>query len=265
MRTLDPPSSGRELVRVEITGHTAVLTLDRPEARNAINPEMSSAIEAAIDRAESADDVWAVVLASSAEVFCAGADLKTVASGSFAGIETVRGGFAGLVKRKRTKPLIVAVEGAALAGGCEIALAADLLVASANARFGLPEVKRSLVAGAGGVMRLPRVLPRNIAMKMVLTGDPITAAEAAAHGMVADLTPPGEALPRALLLAARMNDAAPLAVRASRQALLDCLEASEEEGWRISWQAANSLFDTEDFREGPRAFVEKRVPQWKAC
>lgn len=254
----------RELVRFTVEDHTAVLTLDRPEARNAINPEMAQAIEAAIDRAENEETVWTLVLASSSDTFCAGADLRTIASGSFAGIETERGGFAGLVKRQRTKPLIAAVEGPALAGGCEIALAADLIVASENARFGLPEVKRSLVAAAGGLMRLPSALPRNIAMKMVLTGDPINASEAAAHGMVADLTSPGEALDRALELAARINRAAPLAVRASRQALLDCLDASEQDGWRISWRAAKSLFSTEDFAEGPRAFVEKREPMWKA-
>lgn len=253
----------RELVQYRFVGHTAVLTLNRPEARNAINPEMAQAIEAAIDRAENDEAVWTIVLTSCDEIFCAGADLKTIASGDFAGIETDRGGFAGLVKRSRSKPLIAAIEGPALAGGCEIALACDLIVASHNASFGLPEVKRSLVAIAGGLIRLPRVLPRNIAMRMALTGVPIGAAEAATYGMISELTEPGEALDRALALAAVINQAAPLAVRATRAALLDCLDAPESEGWRIGWRAAKPLFSTEDFREGPRAFVEKREPQWR--
>lgn len=254
----------RTLVRYEVADHTAVLTLDRPEVRNAIDPSMASAIEGAVDRAEQDDDVWLLVLASSGDVFCAGVDLRSVASGSFAGIQTRRGGFAGLVQRERTKPLIAAVDGAALAGGFEIALAADLIVASTRARFGLPEVKRSLVAAAGGAIRLPRVLPRNLAMRMLLTGEPIDAGTAAAHGLVTDLAPPGKALERALRLAATINANAPLAVRASRETLLSCLSASEEEAWRISRRAVRDLFATEDFLEGPRAFVEKRDPVWKA-
>lgn len=255
--------SERQLVGFSTAEHTAILTLDRPEARNAINPSMAQAIEVAFDRAETDDAVWTIILTSSAEIFCAGADLKTIASGDFGGIETERGGFGGLVKRQRTKPLIAAIEGPALAGGCELALACDLIVASRNASFGLPEVKRSLVAIAGGLIRLPRALPRNIAMRMALTGEPIGAAEAAEHGMVSELTEPGQALDQALALAAVINKAAPLAVRATRAALLDCLDAPESDGWRIGWRAMKPLFSTEDFLEGPRAFVEKRPPEWK--
>ena len=252
-----------ELVGFSVSDHTAVITLNRPAARNAINPAMANAIEAAIDRVETDDDVWSAVLTSSGQTFCAGADLRVVASGEFRGIETERGGFAGLIKRQRDKPLIAAIEGPALAGGCEIALACDLVVAASTAEFGLPEVRRSLLAAAGGVIRLPRVLPRNIAMQMVLTGEPITAAVAAAHGMVNELTAPGAALQTALELAAKINLGAPLAVRASRRALLKCLEATEEEGWRIGWRETKPLFGTDDFREGPRAFVEKRAPVWQ--
>lgn len=252
-----------DLVDYALAGHTAVITLNRPEAHNAINPDMANAIEAAIDRAEGDDEVWVVVLTSSGHTFCAGADLKTVASGEFRGIETNRGGFAGLVKRERTKPLIAAVEGPALAGGCEMALACDLIVAASTAEFGFPEVRRSLVAAAGGVVRLPRVLPRNMAMQMILTGIPIDARTAASYGMVNELTAAGEALPRALALATQINQAAPLAVRASRAALLKCLDAPESDGWRISWQETKPLFGTADFKEGPRAFVEKRDPVWQ--
>lgn len=255
--------AGKPLIEYTVTDHTAIITLDRPEAHNAINPAMANALEATIDRVEEDSQVWTAVLASSGHTFCAGADLRVVASGEFRGIETKRGGFAGLVKRERTKPLIAAIEGPALAGGCEIALSCDLIVAASTAEFGLPEVRRSLVAVAGGVMRLPHVLPRNIAMQMVLTGLPIDASTAASHGMVNELTAPGEALKRAIELARQVNQGAPLAVRASRTALLRCLEASEAEGWAISWREARPLFETHDFKEGPRAFVEKREPVWQ--
>lgn len=258
------PDSTAPLVSYEIQDSTAILKLNRPAARNAINPELARAIEGAVDRAEQDDAVWTIVLTSSGHTFCAGADLKAVASGEYHEIFTERGGFAGFAKRLRTKPAIAAIEGAALAGGCEIALACDLIVASTDAKFGLPEVQRSLVATAGGVFRLPRVLPRNIAMQMVLTGEPINASTAAHHGMVNELTAPGQALPRALALATQINAAAPIAVRASRSAFLRCLDASEADGWHISWQETQAVFETEDFKEGPRAFVEKRPPVWQA-
>jgi enoyl-CoA hydratase len=253
-----------ELVRYEARHHTAIITLNRPKARNAINPEMAVAIESALDRSEAEDDVWTVVITSSSSTFCAGADLSVIASGSFAGIETKRGGFAGVVRRERTKPMLAAVDGPALAGGCEIALSCDLIVASTASSFGLPEVKRSLVAAAGGLMRLPRVLPLNVAMEMALTGEPISAEQASELGMVNRLTAPGGAIDGALELAEDINRAAPLAVRASRQTLLECLQANEEDGWRIGWRNTKPLFATEDFQEGPRAFLEKRPAQWRA-
>jgi enoyl-CoA hydratase len=253
-----------EAISYRVTGHTAVIRLNRPEVRNAVNAPMARAIEAAWDRVEEDPEVWTAVLTATGAAFCAGIDLNSVASGGFRDVATERGGFAGLVQRSRTKPLIAAVEGPALAGGCELVLTCDLVVASETARFGIPEVKRSLLAGAGGLIRLPRRLPRNIAMQMALTGEPISAARAAEFGLVNELVPAGQAFDRAFALAEQINANAPLAVRASRTALLECLEAPEEEGWRISWRAAKSLFDTEDFREGPRAFLEKRPPQWKA-
>jgi enoyl-CoA hydratase len=253
-----------DTVEYSVAGHTAVIRLNRPQRRNAVNGPLARSMEEIWDRIEGDSDVWVAVITGAGSVFCAGLDLNIVGSGGFRDAATERGGFAGLVQRVRTKPLIAAVNGPALAGGCEIALASDLVVAATNASFGIPEVKRSLVAAAGGLMRLPRTLPRNIAMEMALTGEPITAERAAEFGLVNHLAPEGQALEVALSLADSINANAPLAVRASRQILLDSAEASPEDGWRISWRAAKTLFHTNDFQEGPRAFLEKRPPRWTA-
>ena len=186
------------MVKFEKQGNVGVITIDRPEAKNAINGEVASAIEAAIDELEADDALWVGIIASSGDVFCAGADLKAINSGQAAGLQTERGGFAGFVQRERTKPIIAAVDGPALAGGCEIVLASDLVVASEISRFGIPEVKRSLVAAAGGLFRLPRAIPKNIAMEAALTGDPISAERAFHFGLVNELVPAGEALKGAL-------------------------------------------------------------------
>jgi enoyl-CoA hydratase/carnithine racemase len=251
------------MVDYEVRGRVAVLTLNRPEARNAINNEVAAAVEAAIDRLEDDAELWVGVLTGAGPVFCAGADLKAIAGGEGGNLGTERGGFAGLVQRERTKPLIAAVDGPALAGGCEIALACDLIVASREARFGLPEVKRSLVAAAGGLFRLPRTLPRKIALEMIMTGDPISAERAYDFGMVNELCDPGSALDTALALAERITANAPLAVRASRNIALTSTDQPDEVGWRMSLEGMAQLFRTEDFAEGPRAFIEKRPPEWK--
>jgi enoyl-CoA hydratase len=196
-------------------------------------------------------------------VFSAGADLKAISAGQAGDLATKRGGFAGFVSRERTKPVIAAMEGPALAGGCEIALACDLIVASTEARFGLPEVKRSLVAAAGGLFRLPRVLPRKIALELIMTGDPIPAERAAQYGMVNDLCEPGQAFERAKALAERIVANAPLAVRESRAIALATTDAPDEEGWKRSAEGMANMAKTEDFWEGPKAFIEKREPQWK--
>src|SRR5437764_4501902 len=162
----------RRMVDYEVRGHTAVLTINRPEARNAVNADVANGMEAAIDRMEDDPDVWIGVVTGEGTVFSAGADLKAIASGQAGGLSTKKGGFAGIATRQRRKPIIAAVDGPALAGGCEIALACDLIVASRQAAFGLPEVKRSLVAAAGGLFRLPRALPRNLAPEIALTGHP---------------------------------------------------------------------------------------------
>src|SRR5438270_13600306 len=182
------------MVDYEVQGRVAVLTLNRPEARNAVNGDVAQGMEDAIDRLEDDDEVWVAILTHNGPVFSAGADLKAINAGQVGQLQTKRGGFAGFVQRERTKPVIAAVDGPAFAGGCEIALACDLIVASTQAKFGLPEVKRSLVAAAGGLFRLPRVLPRKIALEIIMTGDPIDAERAAAFGFVNDLCEPGQSM-----------------------------------------------------------------------
>ena len=251
------------MVEYEQRGSVAILTIRRPEARNAVNGEVAKSMEAGIDRLEDDPEVWVGVVAGEGPVFSAGADLKVIAAGKPAELQTERGGFGGITRRERTKPLVAAVDGPALAGGCEIALACDLIVASRQAAFGLPEVKRSLVAAAGGLFRLPRALPRNVALEIVLTGDPIDAERAYALGLANQLVEPGEALDAAIALAERICANAPLAVRASRRVLLASAYADDEVGWRLTNEEFAKLFQTEDFAEGPRAFIEKRAPEWK--
>ncbi|MGH9305266.1 MAG: crotonase/enoyl-CoA hydratase family protein [Acidimicrobiales bacterium] len=251
------------MVEYTLDGNIAVLTINRPEARNAVNAEVATAMEAAIDRLESDDDAWVGVLTGAGPVFSAGADLKAIAAGQAGGLATARGGFAGVTRRDRLKPLIAAVDGPALAGGCEIALSCDLIVASTQARFGLPEVKRALVAAAGGLFRLPRALPKAVAMEIILTGDPISAERALELGMINELCEPGQALVAALALASRITANAPLAVRESRKVVLAAQSADDDTLWKMSAQGMMTMAGTEDFAEGPMAFIEKRPPVWK--
>lgn len=251
------------MVSYEERGRAAVITIRRPEARNAVNAEVAEAMEAAIDRLEEDPDVWVGIIAGEGTVFSAGADLKAISAGQAAGLNTRKGGFAGLARRERTKPLIAAVDGPALAGGCEIVLSCDLVVASTNARFGLPEVKRSLVAAAGGMFRLARAIPRNLAMEIVLTGDPISAERAHALGLVNELVEPGTALDAALALAERITVNAPIAVRESRKVVLAAATDDDDALWQLTNQAMGTVSATEDFAEGPRAFIEKRPAEWK--
>ena len=251
------------MIEFETQGRVATIRLDRVEARNAVNPAMARAVESAIDRLEGDDDLWIGILAHNGPVFCAGADLKEIAAGNGALLGTERGGFGGIVLRERTKPLIAAVDGHAVAGGTEIVLSCDLVVASTVAEFGLPEVKRSLVAAAGGLVRLPRVLPPNIAMELALTGDTISAQRAHHFGLVNELCPPGEVLAAAGELAQRIAANAPLAVRESRRLIVEAPTQTDSEGIVEGGRATARLASTEDFAEGPRAFIEKRPPVWK--
>ncbi len=243
-------------------GPLAVITINRPEAKNAVNGDVAEGIEAAIDQLEEDDSVFVGVITGAGDVFCAGADLKAINSGDAARLNTQRGGFGGITNRERTKPIIAAVDGPALAGGCEIVLACDLVVASTQARFGVPEVKRSLVAAAGGLFRLGRKLPRNIAMELIMTGDPISAERAHGYGLVNDLVEPGEALAAAEALGLRICANAPVAVRESRKVALAATDAEDSVGWQMSMDAMGVAMSSADFSEGLTAFIEKRDPQW---
>ena len=256
-------------MRYSASDRVAVITLDRPAARNAVNRDVARGLEAAIDRVEGDPDVWVAVLdANTADqtrpVFCAGADLKVVAeTGSAASLATKRGGFAGFVFRERVKPIVVAVDGLATAGGLEIVLACDVVVASTRAAFGLAEVTRNLVAGAGGLFRLPRVIGRVPAMDMILTGEPIDASRAYALGLVSRLVEPGAVFEEAMRVARAIVAAGPLAVRASREVVLAAAQHDDEALQRLSQQKLEAVLTSEDAREGVTAFAEKRPPRWR--
>lgn len=250
------------MVGYRSAGSHAVLTMERPQARNAVDPALATGIEQALDRAEGDRRVRVVVLTGAPPVFCAGADLKAVAAGEGERLSTARGGFAGIVRRRRVKPLIAAVEGPALAGGTEIVLACDLVVASRSASFGVPEVKRGLIAGAGALFRLGAKLPPNLAMEMVLTGDPCDAVTAHAHGLVNRLCAPGDALTRAVELAEHIAANAPLAIATARTVMLDSMGMPEEQAWARTAQGNRTVLASEDVREGIAAFAEKRAPVW---
>jgi enoyl-CoA hydratase len=250
-------------VEFEQRGPFAIVKINRPEARNAVNPAVAQGIEDAVDRIESDDSIWVGILTGEPPVFCAGADLKEINSGNAAGLATARGGFGGIVTRERTKPMIAAVDGPALAGGTEIVLSCDLVVASSTATFGIPEVKRSLVAAAGGLFRLGRKIPFNIAMELALTGDPISAELAHHHGLVNRLCEPGDALDVATALAEQVCANAPVAVRESRRVVLEATHAPDEVGWKLSAEGMAAAMRSDDFREGLTAFIEKRPPRWQ--
>lgn len=261
------PNTVTSPVRFEVKdGGIAIITLDRPAARNAINRAIALAIEEHIDACEADDGIRVMVLASSHErVFCAGADLAEIAEGNAALLSTDRGGFGGVVRRSRSKPLIAAVDGFALAGGCEIVLACDIIVCSTNARFGLPEVKRGLFAGAGGPFRIQRALPHAIAIELLCTGDPIDAERAFALGMANRLTAPGAALDEAIALARVIAANGPMAVRETLKVARQAADQSEEDFWKLSNETTDRVLDSADAREGARAFMEKRDPVWKGA
>ena len=256
------PEDLTDAVTFDVRGHYAIITINRPQARNAVNGAVANGIEAGIDRLEENDDLWVGIVTGVPPVFCAGADLKEINSGNAGALQTKRGGFGGIVQREREKPMIAAVDGPALAGGTEITLACDLVVASRSATFGVPEVKRSLVAAAGGLFRLGRKIPLNVAMECALTGDPITAERAHGFGLVNDLCDDGQALDRAMALADRVCANAPIAVRESRKVVLEATNAPDDVGWRMSMEGMAKAMQSADFSEGLTAFIEKRPPNW---
>ena len=247
-----------------VADHIAVVTLNRPEKRHAVNGAVARRLDAIVKDTENDPDIWAVVLTSSGgPTFCAGADLAEVAAGRGDDLSTPDGGFAGFVASKRDKPWIVAVRGSALGGGLELSLACDLRVISDTSVLGLPEVKRGLIAAAGGINRLPLQIPRAIALEMIATGEPIDARRAYALGLVNAVVPDAAVLETALAMAAKICANAPLQVRMSLKIARASHETPEHESGAAVRKAMEFLFTTEDFTEGPRAFVEKRAPVWK--
>jgi enoyl-CoA hydratase len=257
-----------DIVQYESNGHVAVITLNRPEARNAINGDVATAMEAAIDRMEADPEVWVGIITANTEgqerpVFCAGADLKAINAGQAGSLGTARGGFAGFVYRERKKPVIAAVDGLATAGGCEIVLAADMVVATSRSAFGLAEVKRNLIAGAGGLFRLPRAIGRAAAMEVILTGDPIPAQRAYELGLLNRVVEPGTAVEAAQELAGRICTSAPLAVWASRKVVLAATATDEDGVKQLTNTEFAQVLASQDTKEGLSAFIEKRAPIWK--
>jgi crotonobetainyl-CoA hydratase len=253
----------------ERRGNVMVITINRPEARNAVNGAVSIAVGEALARAQDDVEVRAVVITGAGgKSFCAGADLKAIARHeNLYHPDHGEWGFAGYVHHFIDKPTIAAVNGTALGGGTELALASDLVVAEERAKFGLPEVKVGLIAGAGGVFRITSQLPRKVALQMLLTGEPISAAEAAKWGLINQVVPDGTVLEAALALAQRVTVNAPLSVQASKRIAYgadDGVIPDEEPGWARTEREFRLLLRSEDAKEGPLAFAEKRQPVWKA-
>jgi enoyl-CoA hydratase len=245
-------------------GNVEILTINRPEARNAINGAVSTAMSGIMDELAGDDDCWVVVITGSGDkAFSAGMDLKAFSSGEGGSIIGASGGFAGLTQRDFPKPIIAAVNGSALAGGFEIMLSCDLVVAADHATFGIPEAKRGLIAGAGGLVRMPKRLPMAVALELAMTGDAIDAERAHALGLVNKVVPAADLMAEAVGLAERIAANAPLAVRYSKSVMKRAAEVPEAEGWKINAEAVGVVFSSADAMEGPIAFAEKRAPRWQ--
>jgi enoyl-CoA hydratase len=257
-----PTSPGiADAVLCEVDGPVAVVTINRPAARNAVNGAVAAGMAATLDDLEARQDVQVIVLTGAGGTFCAGMDLK----GFLAGENPQAGGrgFAGIVERPPAKPVIAAVEGYALAGGFEIALSCDLIVASQEAAFGLPEVTRGLVAAAGGLLRLPRRIPYHLAMEVALTGDPIPAPQLHRAGLINRLVPPGQALAAATDLARRLSQNAPLALAATKRVVMESADWPADEQFARQNEITSPVFGSADAMEGAAAFAEKRPPVWR--
>ncbi|MEV0064105.1 crotonase/enoyl-CoA hydratase family protein [Nocardia sp. NPDC050718] len=255
-------------VLVEQREHVLVVVINRPQAMNSVDAEVSTGVGAALEQAEADPQVRAVVLTGAGErAFCAGADLKALGRGeNILAPGNEQWGLAGYVRHPISKPTIAAVNGFALGGGTELVLASDLAVAAETATFGLPEVARGLFAAAGGAFRLPEQLPRKVAMEMILTGEPITAARALELGLVNRVVPADLVLDAALELAGRIAENAPLAVQASKRVALGLVDGKidDDAAWDLTNREIMSVARTADVREGTLAFAEKRKPNWQA-
>jgi enoyl-CoA hydratase len=253
--------TGAAAVLAERRDGVLVITLNRPHARNAVDGAVAGGVAAALDELDGDSTLQVGVITGAGGFFCAGMDLKAFVRG-----ESPRAGdrgFAGICQRPPEKPIIAAVEGFALAGGLEIALACDLVVAARGARLGIPETRRGLAAAAGGLLRLPRRIPYHVAMQMALTGEPITAERAYEVGLVVELCEPGAALDRALRLAGLIAANGPLAVRVSKQIIRSAVDWEESEAWSRQSELTAPVFSSADAREGAIAFAEKRPPVWR--
>ncbi|MCF8610158.1 crotonase/enoyl-CoA hydratase family protein [Gordonia sp. HY285] len=258
-------------VLVERRGHVAVITINRPDARNAVNSAVADGLGDALDQADNDREIRAIVLTGAGDKsFCAGADLKAIARGE--GIDATdrsrrKWGFAGVVTHPISTPLIAAVNGTALGGGTELVLASDLAVAAERATFGLPEVKRGIIAGAGGAFRIVAALPKKIGMEILLTGRAVSASQAADLGLVNRVVPDADVLDAAIKLAEEVAANAPLAVQASKRlavGIVDGAVPAESDQWAANTTELITVFTSEDAKEGPRAFAEKRSPLWRA-
>jgi enoyl-CoA hydratase len=251
-------SEESELVATERRGHIFVITMQREAKRNAMNRELADALDAALNELDDDPSLWVGILQSSSVIFCAGSDLT--ANGDY---KTERGGEYGIIRRRRKKPLVAAVEGQALGGGFEIVLSCDLVVASSRASFSLPEVSIGVLPTSAGLFRAPAALPLNVARELILTGEPLSADRAWSLGLVNVITEPNTALEGALQLAERICSNAPVSVAASLKAVNDLAAANDDAGWDRTAEALKTLSTSADAREGIAAFLEKRSPQWK--
>lgn len=251
--------TSEESVLVEKRGRILIVTINRPKAKNAIDATVSHALADAMDQLDGDPELSVGIITGAGGSFCAGMDLKAFARGENVAVE---GRGLGFTERPPVKPLIAAVEGYALAGGTEVALATDLIVAAEDSAFGIPEVKRGLVAGGGGLFRLPLRIPSAVAMELALTGDNLPAPRAHELGMVNVLAAPGKALDAAIDLAERITANGPLAVAATKKVMIESREWSEAERWTRQFEIIGPVFESNDAKEGAIAFAEKRAPEW---
>jgi enoyl-CoA hydratase len=250
-------------VLVEHEDGMVIITINRPEVRNAVNRAVSYGVCAAVDELDARDDLRVGILTGAGGTFCSGMDLKAFLRGEVTRVEGR--GILGIAMTPPRKPLIAAVEGYALAGGFEAMLACDLTVAARNAQFGIPEAKRGLAAAAGGLLRLPRLIPPRIAMELALTGDMMSAERAAQYGLVNVLTEPGQALEEAKRLAAKIVANAPLSIAASKRVIVEQRDWPIAEMFARQQEITGPVLQSADAREGAAAFAEKRKPNWRGC